>query len=73
MVTNDICISHAVLLLFAMRIEEKTGEAQDGLRVIPMDVLKAELFFPQRNENKETGDMVKRTAVEVADCILTEL
>ena len=73
MLTNDICISHAVLVLFAMRTEEKTGEAQDGSRVIPMNVLKAELFFLQRNKNKETGDMVKRMAVEVADCILTEL
>ena len=56
-----------------LRPEEKTGNAQDGSQVIPMDVLKAELFFPERDENKETGDMVKRMAVEVADTILTEL
>ena len=47
--------------------------AQDGSQVISMDLLKAELFFPQRDENKETGDVVERMAVEVADCMMTEL
>ena len=38
-----------------------------------MDILKAELFFPQREENKETTETAKIMAVEVADCIVTEL
>ena len=63
-----------VLTIFCfVRPEEKTGHASDGSQVIPMDVLKAELFFPQRDENKETTETVKTMAVEVADCIVTEL
>ena len=56
--------------MFITRSEEKTGESEDGSQVIPMDVLKAELFYPERDENKATGDLVKRMAVNVADCIL---
>ena len=41
--------------------------------MIPIDVLRAELFYPARDENKETTDMVKRMAAEVSDCIIAEL
>ena len=53
--------------------EDKTGTAQDGSQVIPMDLLKAELFYPQREENIATEATVKKMAIEVSDCLLTEL
>ena len=53
--------------------EDKTGNAQDGLQVTPMDLLKAELFYPQREENIATEATVKKMAIEVSDCLLTEL
>ena len=59
--------------MFVTRSEEKTRESEDGSQVIPMDVLKAELFYPERDKNKATGDLVEQMAVDVADCILTKL
>ena len=67
------CLANDAYRLFVMHPEEKTGEAQDGSQVIPMDVLKAELFLPKRAENKETVDLAQRMAVEVFGCMLTEL
>ena len=40
---------------------------------MPFDQLKAELFYPQRIENKATDNLVAKMAVEVAQCMLTEL
>ena len=51
-----ICLANDLLRRFPIISEEKTGDAQDGSKVIPMDVLKAELFFPERAENCETGN-----------------
>jgi hypothetical protein len=41
--------------------------------VLPFDQLKAELFYPQRIENKATNNLVEKMSVEVAQCMLTEL
>ena len=68
-----ICLANDLLRRFPIISEEKTGDAQDGSKVIPMDVLKAELFFPERAENCETSNLVKRMAIEVAGCMLPEL
>ena len=64
--SNEIFISTLIQ-------EERTGESLDGSQVIPLDILKAELFYPKRTENIETDDMVKKMAVEVASCLLIEL
>ena len=53
--------------------EEKKTETIDGSKVLPFDILNAELFYPEREENKQTDDLVKKMAVEVANCLLTEL
>ena len=53
--------------------EDKTGNTQDGSQVIPMDLFKAEFFYPQCKGSVETEATVKKMAVEVADCLLTEL
>ena len=53
--------------------EEKQTPNIDGSKVLPFDQLKAELFYPQRIENKATDNLVEKMSVEVAQCMLTEL
>ena len=40
---------------------------------MPYDKINAELFWPERDENKQTTDMVLKMATEVAACMLKEL
>ena len=40
--------------------EEKQTPAVDGSKIISFDVLNAELFYPQRQENKDTTEWVKK-------------
>jgi hypothetical protein len=40
---------------------------------LPFDQLKAELFYPVRDENKHTNTLVSTMAVKIADCLLQEL
>ena len=47
--------------------------ALDGSKVLPFDRLNAELFYPTRNENIDTNEIVKVVACEVAECLLEEL
>ena len=42
-------------------------------KVLPIDQLNAELFYPQRPENVETTETVQLMACEVAECIIKEL
>lgn len=53
--------------------EERQTVAIDGSKVLPYDQLNAEMFYPVRPENQQTSDLVKKMAIEVADCILKEL
>ena len=46
--------------------------AIDGKKVLPFDTLNAELFYPQREKNKDTTKLLKEMAVEVGKCLLTE-
>ena len=45
----------------------------DGSKVLPYDNLKAELFYPKRDENIATTETVHKLAVEVALCLVEEL
>ena len=40
---------------------------------MPYDQINAELFWPERDKNKQTTDMVLKMATEVAACMLKEL
>ena len=42
-------------------------------RVLPYDKINAELFYPDRDENKQTTGWVHKMAVEAAQCLLEEL
>ena len=58
--------------------EEKQSNGVSGSRrkedkVLPFDLLRAELFYPTRAENRQTHDMCCRLAVEIATTILMEL
>ena len=64
------CLSHHLLHV----PEEKQTTTVDGsARVLPYDKINAELFYPTREENKQTTTMVLKMAVEVAECFLKEL
>ena len=52
--------------------EHKQTPAMDGHKVLPFDTLNVELFYPQREENKDTTKLVHDMAVEVAKCLLQE-
>lgn len=54
-------------------MEEKQSERLDGSKVLSFDLLNAELFYPERDENKATTALVEAMAREVAECMLTEL
>ena len=66
---------HLEPLVDAMKyqFEQKQTPAVDGSKVLPFDTLNAELFYPDRKENKATIDTVKKMAVELANCLLQEL
>jgi hypothetical protein len=53
--------------------EIRQTPAVDGSKVLPFDRLNAELFYPTREENIATNEMVKVMACEVAECMLDEL
>ena len=53
--------------------EVKQTPAVDGLKVLPFDQLKAEIFYPTCRENTKTTELVKLMASEVAETILNEL
>jgi hypothetical protein len=55
------------------QFEERQTPAIDGSKVLPIDQLNAELFYPQRPENVETTETVQLMACEVAECIIKEL
>ena len=55
------------------KFEEKMTTAVDGSKVLPYDQLNAELFYPEREENKATTTLVEKMAVELAVCMLQEL
>ena len=40
---------------------------------MPFDQLNAELFYPKRQENKDTTEIVTKLALEVAQCFLEDL
>ena len=44
-----------------------------GSKVVALDMIKSELFFPVRQENKDIMGYVRELAVEVAECLLREL
>ena len=53
--------------------EDKQTNAIDGSKGLPNDVLNAELFYPQRDENIETNYLVEEMSMtEVAPAILKE-
>ena len=45
----------------------------DGSRCVPFDKVKAELYYPSREENQQTTNLVMKMAVEVSQCMLMEL
>jgi len=45
----------------------------DGSRCVPFDKVKAELYYPSREENQQTTNLVMKMAVEVSECMLMEL
>ena len=45
----------------------------NSLKVLPYDLLRAELFYPNQDENKATDIICKSMAVELAQAILVEL
>jgi hypothetical protein len=53
--------------------EVKQTPVVDGPKVLPLDQLNAEIFYPTRRENTETTEIVKLMASEVAETILNEL
>lgn len=53
--------------------EEKLTPAVDGSKVLPFDRLKAELYYPKREENVATTETVHEMAVEVAKCLIKEM
>jgi len=55
------------------KFEDKITPAVDGSKVLPYDQLNAELFYPDREENKATTTLVEKMAVELAVCMLQEL
>ena len=55
------------------QFEEKQTPSIDGSKVFPYDTLNAELFYPERKENKATADIVQKMAVELANCLVQEL
>lgn len=57
----------------AFTFEEKLTPTLDGSKVLPFDLLNAELFYPDRQENKESTECVECMAVEMAQCMLKEL
>ena len=61
-------------LVDAMRyqFEEKQTPRIDGSKVLPFDTLNAELFYPDRKENKATTSTVTKMAVELASCLREE-
>ena len=48
-------------------------KTMDGSKVLPFDKLKAELFYPSHLENQDTSTHVINIAVELANCLLSEI
>jgi len=62
------------MLFYVLSFTEiKQTQSLDGSSVLPFDLLKAELFYPNRKENVATTSTVQKMAVEMAMCFLTEL
>jgi len=61
-------------LVDAMRyqLEEKQTPSVDGSKVLPFDTLSAELFYPDRKENKATTKIAKKMIAELPNCLLEE-
>ena len=74
-----ICIINCVLTILGFCVshlvtEEKQTDAIDGnSKVLQFDMINCELFYPDREENKETTDLVIKMAVETAIFLLKEL
>ena len=49
------------------------GSCKEHERVLAIDEAMAELFFPQKMENRQTTEFCKELAVGVATALLTEL
>ena len=49
------------------------GSCKEHERVLAIDEAMAELFFPQKMENRQTTEFCKELAVGVATTLLTEL
>ena len=49
------------------------GSCKEHERVLAIDEAMAELFFPQKMENRQTTEFCKELAVDVATTLLTEL
>ena len=47
--------------------EERQTPAVDGSKIISFDVLNAELFYPQRQENKDTTEWVETWQLRLQD------
>lgn len=69
----DSALSNNQVLFIYPIAETKKTDNIDGSKTLPFDRLKAELFYPEREENVATEELVGKMAVEVAQCMLTEL
>jgi hypothetical protein len=69
---NDVPLEPLVEAM-KYQYEVKSTPAVDGSKVLPFDQLNAELFYPDRKENKATTETVTKMAVELANCFLKEL
>ena len=58
-----------------MKYQQKIRQTPvvDSSKVLPFNCLNAELFYPTREENIATNEMVKVMGCEVAECMLDEL
>jgi len=53
--------------------EEKETINLDGSICVPFDKVKVKLYYPTREENHQTTDLVMKMGVEVAEYMLKEL
>jgi hypothetical protein len=62
------------MMLSSSMTEKKSSDTVNkATKVVPFDKVNCELFYPDREENKDTTCLVTKMAVEVAQCLLKEL
>lgn len=74
----QVCNFNPLVLIFCNHClipasEDKLTSSMDGSKVIPFDILKAELFYPKREENQQTTTLLMKMSTEAATSILQEL